>query len=212
MRQNKVIERIIEHYWYLLYQKASDTFWKLATQFALLICIAINHYCQVLINFVNQNMPESLTSSGLGGMSGGRGQYCCVPECGSAQYDKFGDKTHIGLLKFPSKDTPQKYQSWVKAISMYRRRGGRDTFDPSSKNTVLCKHHFKEEHLKKAAGSARKTYTEDAAPSIFKFKLLTRPNEKPMSKPPAPRQRLALNYIASDSSDESESCAAINSL
>ena len=66
MRQNKVIERIIEHYWYLLYQKASDISWKLVKQFVLLICIAINHYCQVLINFVNQNMAESSTSSGLG--------------------------------------------------------------------------------------------------------------------------------------------------
>ena len=51
---------------------------------------------------------------------------------------------------------------------------------------------------------------EDAVPSIFKFKSLTRRNEKPISKRPAPRQRLALNYIALDSSDESESCAAIN--
>ena len=39
---------------------------------------------------------------------------------------------------------------------------------------------------------------------------MTRPNEKPISKRPAPKQRLALNYIASDSSHESESCAAIN--
>ena len=62
----------------------------------------------------------------------------------------------------------------------------------------------------KAAGSTRKTYTEDAVPSIFKFKSLTRPNEKLISKWPAPKQRLAQNYIASDSSDESESCAAIN--
>ena len=144
-------------------------------------------------------------------MSGGCEQYCCVPECGNVRYDKFGNKTHIGLFKFPSKDKkPQKYQSWVKAISMYRRRGGGDTFDPSSKNTVICEYHFKEEHLKKAAGSTRKTYTEDAVPSIFKFKYLTRLNEKPISKRPAPKERLALNYIASDSSDESESCAAIN--
>ena len=90
--------------------------------------------------------------------------------------------------------------------------GGGDTFDPSSKNTVICEYHFKEEHLKKAAGSTRKTYTEDAVPSIFKFKYLTRLNEKAISKRPAPKERLALNYIASDSSDESESCAAINSL
>ena len=144
MRQNKVIERNIEHYWYSLYQKASDTSWKLGTQFVLLICSAINHYCQVLINFVNQNMAESSTSSGFSGMSGIRGQYCCVQECGSARYDKFGNKTHIGLFKFQSKDKkPLKYQSWVKAISMYRRRGGGDTFDPSSKNTVICEYHFK---------------------------------------------------------------------
>ena len=79
MRQNKVIERIIERYWYLLCQKASDTSWKLAKQFVLLICIDINYYWQVLINFVNQNVAEFSTAGGLGGMSTGRGQYCCVP-------------------------------------------------------------------------------------------------------------------------------------
>ena len=89
----------------------------------------------------------------------------------------------------------------VKAITIYRRRGGGGTFDPSGKNTVICEYNFKEEHLKKAAGSTRKTYTEDAVPSIFKFKSLTRPNEKPISKRPAPKQRIALNYIASDESE-----------
>ena len=55
------------------------------------------------------------------------------------------------------------------SFSMYQRRGGGDTFDPSSKNTVICEHYFKEEHLNKAADSTRKTYTEDVVPSIFKF-------------------------------------------
>ena len=112
----------------------------------------------MLINFVNQNMAESSTSSGFSGMSGIRGQYYCVQEFGSARYDKSGNKTHIGLFKFPSKDKkPQKYQSCVKAITMYRRRRGGDTFDPSSKNTVICDYNFKVEQLKKAAGSTRKT-------------------------------------------------------
>ena len=44
-------------------------------------------------------MAESSTSSGFRGMSGGPEQYCCVPECGSARYDKFGNKAHIGLFK-----------------------------------------------------------------------------------------------------------------
>ena len=114
MRQNKVIKRIIEHCWYLLYQKDSDTSCKLAAQFLLLSCIAINHYCQVLINFFNQNMAESSTSSVFSDKAGGRRQDYCVPECGSARYDLFGSKAHIGLFKFPPKDKkPQKYQSWV---------------------------------------------------------------------------------------------------
>ena len=57
IRQNKVIERIIEHYWYFLYQIK-----KLVTQARDTICIATNNYCQVLINFVNQNLAESSTS------------------------------------------------------------------------------------------------------------------------------------------------------
>ena len=64
----------------------------------------------------------------------------------------------------------------------FRRRGGGNTFDPSSKNTVICEYHFKEEPLKKAARSTRKPYTEDAVPSNFKLKSLTRPNEKPILK------------------------------
>ena len=38
---------------------------------------------------------------------------------------------------------------------------------------------------------------------------MTRPNEETISKRAAPKQRLTLNYIASDSFDEPESCAAI---
>ena len=166
--QNEVIERIIEPYWYS-YIKSKSRWHVLEVSGT--ICIATNNYCQVLINFVNQNLGKSSTSSD---MSGGRGKYCCAPECGSARYNKFGNKTLIGFFKFPSKEKkPQKYQSWVKTISMYRRRGGGDTFDPSSKNAVICEYHFKEEHLEKAAESTRKVYTEDAVPSISKFKSLT---------------------------------------
>ena len=70
---------------------------------------------------------------------------------------------------------------------MHGRRGGGDTLDPFSKNAVICEYHFKEEHLENAAVSTRKGYTEDAVPSISKFKSLTRPNDKPISKRPAPK-------------------------
>ena len=59
-------------------------------------------------------MAESSTSSVFSGMAVGRGQDCCIPECGSAWYDMFGSKVHIGLFKFSPKDKkPQKYQNWV---------------------------------------------------------------------------------------------------
>ena len=70
---------------------------------------------------------------------------------------------------------------------MYRRRGGGDTFDPFSKNAVICEYHFKEEHLENTVDSTRKAYTEDAVLSLAKFKSLTRPNDKPISKRPAPK-------------------------
>ena len=52
MGQNKVIERIIEHYSYLLYQKASYT-----------ICVANLHCYQSLLS----------SATDLGGMPGGHG-------------------------------------------------------------------------------------------------------------------------------------------
>ena len=85
-----------------------------------------------------------------------------------------------------------------------------DTLDPSSKNTGISEYHFKEENLKKTADSTRKMYVEDAVPSVFKFKSLTRLNDKPISKRPASKERLVVNCVVSDFSDESESYAAIN--
>ena len=70
-----------------------------------------------------------------------------------------GTNTYRFVQVKPSNDKkPQKYQCWVKTIGMYRRRGGGDTFELSSKNNVICEYHFKDEHLKKAASSTRETY------------------------------------------------------
>ena len=37
--------------------------------------------------------------------TGGRGRYCCIPECGSSQYDRDMNKTNIALFSFPNKET-----------------------------------------------------------------------------------------------------------
>ena len=35
---------------------------------------------------------------------GGRGIYCCIPQCGSSQYDNQMNKTNIALFSFPNKE------------------------------------------------------------------------------------------------------------
>ena len=39
----------------------------------------------------NRTRPDELSG-------GGRGEYCCVPGCKNARYDKHGEKTKIGLF------------------------------------------------------------------------------------------------------------------
>ena len=43
---------------------------------------------------------ESLQAQEKQKLCGGRGQYCCVPGCGSARYDSNKIKTKIGLFTF----------------------------------------------------------------------------------------------------------------
>ena len=41
--------------------------------------------------------------SGKDDISGERGQYCCIPECGNYRSEKYRNKTHIGLITFIQK-------------------------------------------------------------------------------------------------------------
>ena len=96
------------------------------------------------------SVVNALTSRPEGNMPGGRGQYCCIPDCGSAKYDRRKTKTGIGLFKFPLKDKqPALYRSWASVIRNYRRKGFGDTFDLANKNNVICEYHFKNNEVKK---------------------------------------------------------------
>ena len=68
----------------------------------------------------SQKRPPRITS-------GGSGIYCCVPQCGSASYDKLKQKSGIGFFKFP--ENVALFKVWKKTIGQYRRKGGADTFE-----------------------------------------------------------------------------------
>lgn len=127
-------------------------------------------------------------SSKEGNMSGGRGQYCCIPECGSARYDRHKNKTGIGLFTFPSKEKDSTlYRKWVKVISQHRRKGCGDMFDPGNKNNVICEKHFKPDEVRCTFGSSRrKMLVKDAVPSTFSFK------DSSVKRRPSPKKRWAL--------------------
>ena len=94
---------------------------------------------------------------------GGRGQYCCIPDCGSSRYDKHKIKTKIGLFKFPIKNKSL-MRSWKKTVKNVRRKGGKDKFSISS-TTVICEYHFKPGEVKISIGSGRKSLVVGAVPS-----------------------------------------------
>ena len=128
-------------------------------------------------------------------ISGGYGNYCCIPGCTSALYDKSGKKTEIGFFRIPKNEPLRK--KWVQAIKNVRRKGGTDNFnvnDPK-KNYRVCEFHFKPEDLRLTWGSGKKKVIDGRLPSIFKSE---EKRTKHMRPPPRERQPLI------SSSEESE--------
>ena len=62
---------------------------------------------------------------------GGRGECCCVPGCKNTRYDKHGEKTKIGLFRFP-KNNPTMMKKWETTFKNIRRKGGSDVFDQTN--------------------------------------------------------------------------------
>ena len=71
---------------------------------------------------------------------GGRGTYCCVPQCKSASHDHDRKKTGIGFFKFPS--NPDLRRTWTTVIKKIRK----DKFE-IKRTTVFCEFHFKPEEI-----------------------------------------------------------------
>ncbi|XP_057292554.1 uncharacterized protein LOC130621265 [Hydractinia symbiolongicarpus] len=85
-------------------------------------------------------------------LSGGFGNYCCIPGCKSALYDSDRKKTNIGLFRIPKQETLRR--QWTNVIRNVIRKGGADNFnieDPK-RNYRVCEFHFKTEDIRITLG------------------------------------------------------------
>jgi hypothetical protein len=118
------------------------------------------------VDLQKDTYPSSSKARPEGQLRGGRGTCCCIPGCGSAFYDKYKNKTNIGLFKIPSDKSMR--TKWMSFISRYRRRGGADNFKVTNA-TVVCEFHFKLDEIRVSKGIGRKTLVCGSVPSVFKI-------------------------------------------
>ena len=87
---------------------------------------------------------------------GGFGNYCCVPDCKSAFYDKNREKTNTFLFTIPKREVQRK--KWFNVLKHVRRKGGADSFDVKNPNKriYVCQSHFKDEDLTTTLGRGKK--------------------------------------------------------
>ena len=101
-------------------------------------------------------------------LTGGFGNYCCVPGCASAFYDNNREKTGITLFCVPKREPLRK--KWLNVLKNIRRKGTSDTFDTTdpNKRIFVCEFHFKDDDLRFTWGTGKKKVKAGSIPSIFK--------------------------------------------
>ena len=139
--------------------------------------------------------PEELKSGG------GRGKYCCIPNCGNASRDRDGKNTGIALFTFPNeKRKPELRKKWKQWLVNHRRASGADQFKITSV-TYICEFHFPIFDIKISMNGHIKTLKADVVPSIIKVKEKT---QKPARKPPKIRESLTNNVSSYDDNENIE--------
>ena len=72
----------------------------------------IFHFFKKISTYANTSTDRPLQAK-----PGGRGIYCCIPRCGSSQYDNQMNKTNIALFSFPNKEKkpggPRLAEMWL---------------------------------------------------------------------------------------------------
>ena len=130
----------------------------------------------------SEKYPGSSTLRPKKILKGGKGVYCCIPECKSRFYNSDMTKTGIGFFTLP-KDTKTNHK-WKRIIRHYRRWGAKDKFKITP-GTVVCEFHFETKDIKVSLGRGRKTVRKGAVPKLFSFKKPRTP-----SKRKSPKKRL----------------------
>ena len=99
---------------------------------------------------------------------GGFCNYCCVPRCKSAFYDKNREKTSISFFTIPKSEDLRK--KWLNVLEHVRRKGGADLFDVknTNKRIYVCEFHFKDEDLTTTLGRWKRKVKAGRLPSIFR--------------------------------------------
>ena len=115
---------------------------------------------------------------------GGFGNYCCVPGCKSAFYDKNREKTKTSLFTIPKREDLRKI--WPNVLKHVRGKGGADSFDVRNPNKriYVCEFHFKDEDLETTLGRGKKKVKAGRVPSIFR----EQPVKQKATRPP-PKNR-----------------------
>ena len=128
-------------------------------------------------------------------LSGGFGNYCCVPGCTSAVYKTNRQKNGITLF-LPTTDAQRK--QWLKVLTNFRRKGGADSLDVK-KRLYVCEFHFKTDEIRITLGIGRKKLKPGVVPSIFEFKKTLEGKKRK-----SPKERVLPNASVEDSSELSE--------
>ena len=125
------------------------------------------------------------------------GNYCCVPGCETAFYDKNREKTNISLLTIPKREDLRK--KWLNVLKYVRRKGGTDSFDVKNPNKRIYvdEFHFKEEDLTIILGRRKRKVKDGRVPSIFR----EQPVKQKATRPP-PKNRPASFVESKTESDK----------
>ena len=123
---------------------------------------------------------------------GGFGNYCCVPGCKSAFYDKNRENANISLLAISKIEDLRK--KWLNV----RSKGGADSFDVKNPNKriYLCEFHFKDEDLTTILGRGKRKVKAGRVPSIFR----EQPVKQKATRPP-PKNRPA-SFVESETESD----------
>lgn len=138
----------------------------------------------------DNNYAGSSTSRPKVVEKGGKGTYCCIPECKSSSYTNEMVKTGIGFFTFPKDKTLN--NQWRRVVNMYRRKGAGDKFKINS-STVVCEFHFDPKDIRVTLGRGIKKLQPGVIPSIFPLKA-----KHTVQKRRSPRKRIIPSEVDVD--------------